>query len=145
MPKMRFPRQPFHFSLRQRHNPPRRGISIIHSESINATPPTSSRFTPSTRHPSSPKPLKLASFRADKEKLKSTIEKLQSEAKHSGDTDMMIARAVTLQEQLRNSEALHQSLVETLPFFIFRKDLEGRFLFVNDRFCKHFSLAKDQI
>ena len=87
----------------------------------------------------------LSDALADKEKLKSTIEKLQSEVRHSGDTDMMIARAVALQEQLRNSEALHQSLVETLPFFIFRKDLDGRFLFVNDRFCKHFGLAKEQI
>src|SRR5687768_10304535 len=86
----------------------------------------------------------LASVVKEKEDLKETIEKLQSDAK-AGDTDIMIARAVELQEQLRNSEALHQSLVETLPFFIFRKDGEGRFMFVNERFCKHFGLTKDQI
>src|SRR5438874_2296539 len=69
----------------------------------------------------------LAKAIGDKDELRAAIEKLQSAAK-TGDTDVMIARAVALQEQLRNSEALHQSLVETLPFFIFRKDLEGRFL-----------------
>ena len=81
----------------------------------------------------------LAETLAEKEELKAAIAKLQEEAKNMGDTDVMIARAVALQEQLRNSEALHQSLVQTLPFFIFRKDAEGKFIFVNDRFCKHFA------
>ncbi|PWU08505.1 MAG: hypothetical protein C5B50_29425, partial [Verrucomicrobia bacterium] len=40
------------------------------------------------------------------------------------------------EEKLRNSEALYQSLVKTLPQFIFRKDLEGRFTFANQQFCK---------
>jgi sigma-B regulation protein RsbU (phosphoserine phosphatase) len=40
------------------------------------------------------------------------------------------------EEQLRNSEALYQSLVETLPQNIFRKDTEGRFTFANQHFCK---------
>ncbi len=39
------------------------------------------------------------------------------------------------EEQLRQSEALYHSLVETLPQNIFRKDLEGRFTFVNQLFC----------
>ena len=41
------------------------------------------------------------------------------------------------EEKLRESEALYHSLVETLPQNIFRKDLEGRFTFVNQRFCQH--------
>ena len=40
------------------------------------------------------------------------------------------------EEKLRNSEALYHSLVETLPQNIFRKDLEGRFTFANQQFCK---------
>jgi len=40
------------------------------------------------------------------------------------------------EEQLRQSEALYHSLVETLPQNIFRKDCEGRFTFVNQLFCK---------
>jgi PAS domain S-box-containing protein len=41
----------------------------------------------------------------------------------------------TAEEQLRNSEALYQSLVESLPQSIFRKDLQGHFTFANPRFC----------
>src|SRR6185295_10269205 len=40
------------------------------------------------------------------------------------------------EENLRNSEALYHSLVETLPQNIFRKDMEGRFTFANQQFCK---------
>jgi phosphoserine phosphatase RsbU/P len=41
-----------------------------------------------------------------------------------------------MEENLRNSEALYHSLVETLPQNILRKDLEGRFTFANQQFCK---------
>jgi sigma-B regulation protein RsbU (phosphoserine phosphatase) len=44
------------------------------------------------------------------------------------------------EENLRNSEALYHSLVETLPQNIFRKDLRGRFTFANQQFCR--SLGK---
>src|SRR2546428_9117717 len=40
------------------------------------------------------------------------------------------------EEQLRNSETLYHSLVETLPQNIFRKDLNERFTFANQRFCQ---------
>ncbi len=38
--------------------------------------------------------------------------------------------------KLRDSEALYHSLVETLPQNIFRKDLQERFTFANQHFCK---------
>ncbi len=41
-----------------------------------------------------------------------------------------------VEEDLRNSEALYHSLVETLPQNVFRKDTEGRFTFANQQFCK---------
>jgi PAS domain S-box-containing protein len=41
-----------------------------------------------------------------------------------------------LLEALRQSEALYHSLVETLPVHVWRKDLESRFTFGNERFCK---------
>ncbi|HXP59374.1 MAG TPA: PAS domain S-box protein, partial [Dongiaceae bacterium] len=44
------------------------------------------------------------------------------------------------EENLRNSEALYHSLVETLPQNILRKDLQGRFTFANQQFCR--SLGK---
>jgi PAS domain S-box-containing protein len=40
------------------------------------------------------------------------------------------------EETLRHSERLYHSLVENLPLNIFRKDLQGCFTFVNQRFCR---------
>lgn len=40
------------------------------------------------------------------------------------------------EENVRNSEALYHSLVETIPQNIFRKDLQERFTFANTQFCK---------
>ena len=40
------------------------------------------------------------------------------------------------EENLRNSEALYHSLVETIPQNIFRKDTQGKFIFANQHFCK---------
>ncbi len=40
------------------------------------------------------------------------------------------------EESLRASEALYHSLVESIPMSVFRKDLEGRFIFGNTLFCK---------
>lgn len=39
------------------------------------------------------------------------------------------------EERVRDSEALYQSLIECLPQCIFRKDTEGRYLYVNQRLC----------
>ncbi len=41
-----------------------------------------------------------------------------------------------VEERLRNSQALYHSLVETLPQSIFRKDVDGKFTFVNHHFCR---------
>jgi PAS domain S-box-containing protein len=49
------------------------------------------------------------------------------------------------EEALRESEALYHSLVECLPCGVWRKDLEGRFTFANQRCCEHFGLPLDQL
>ena len=49
------------------------------------------------------------------------------------------------EEQLRDSEALYHSLVETLPQNIFRKDLQGRFTFGNRQFCKTIGHSLEEI
>ena len=49
------------------------------------------------------------------------------------------------EERLRNSEALYQSLVESLPQNIFRKDMHGVFTFANASFCKELGRTSDQI
>lgn len=40
-----------------------------------------------------------------------------------------------VERALRDSEVFYQSLVENLPQFIYRKDVQGRFTFANRRFC----------
>lgn len=39
------------------------------------------------------------------------------------------------EEKTRHSEAIYRSLIEALPQAIFRKDVEGRFEYVNQRLC----------
>ncbi|HUA69308.1 MAG TPA: SpoIIE family protein phosphatase [Candidatus Saccharimonadales bacterium] len=47
--------------------------------------------------------------------------------------------------RLRNSEALYHSLVETMPQNVFRKDLQGRFTFANQQYCKHYNCKLEDI
>ena len=49
------------------------------------------------------------------------------------------------EENLRNSEALYHSLVETLPQNILRKDPQGRFTFANQQFCKMLGRPLEEI
>ena len=49
------------------------------------------------------------------------------------------------EQNLRNSEALYHSLVETLPQNIFRKDLQDRFTFANQHFCNVLGRKLDEI
>jgi PAS domain S-box-containing protein len=46
---------------------------------------------------------------------------------------------------LRASEALYQSLVDTLPLSVWRKDLDGHFIFGNRRFCESVGQTPDQL
>ncbi|MBC8001920.1 MAG: response regulator, partial [Opitutaceae bacterium] len=48
-------------------------------------------------------------------------------------------------EALKVSQKLYQSLVEAVPQCIFRKDLEGRFTFVNQRACQSFGRPENQV
>ncbi len=56
-----------------------------------------------------------------------------------------ITKERQMEENLRHSEALYHSLVEVMPQCIFRKDLEGRYTFVNPQFCKLLDKPADQI
>jgi len=49
------------------------------------------------------------------------------------------------EEELKNSETLYHSLVETLPQNIFRKNLNEEFTFANQRFCETVGKPLDQI
>jgi PAS domain S-box-containing protein len=47
--------------------------------------------------------------------------------------------------ELEQSRAMYHSLVDTLPAAVFRKDLEGRFVFVNSQFCAFRGCAPEDI
>ena len=48
-------------------------------------------------------------------------------------------------EALKRSESLYHSLVETMPQGVFRRDLQGRFTFANQTYCKYLNLTPNQI
>ena len=52
--------------------------------------------------------------------------------------EMLLRHALdqrTAQDTIRETEARYRSLLESLPLNVFRKDLEGRVLFANQRYC----------
>jgi len=51
----------------------------------------------------------------------------------------------TAQESVRQSEALYHSLVETMPQNVFRKDMQGRFTFANQQYCRHYGAPLEDI
>ncbi len=50
-----------------------------------------------------------------------------------------------MEDALRDSEALYQSLVNNLPQNIFRRDVHGRFTFANEYFCRLHGMPLDEI
>jgi phosphoserine phosphatase RsbU/P len=50
-----------------------------------------------------------------------------------------------MEQELRNSESLYHSLVETMPQNVFRKDLQGRFTFANQQYCNHYHCKLEDI
>ena len=56
-----------------------------------------------------------------------------------------ITQSRRTEAELRNSESLYHSLVETMPQNVFRKDLFGRFTFVNQQYCKHYKCKLEDI
>ena len=50
-----------------------------------------------------------------------------------------------MEQELRNSESLYHSLVETMPQNVFRKDQQGRFTFANQQYCRHYKCRLEDI
>jgi len=50
-----------------------------------------------------------------------------------------------MEEALQRSESLYHSLVETMPQGVFRRDLQGRFTFANQPYCKHLGRRLEEI
>jgi PAS domain S-box-containing protein len=49
------------------------------------------------------------------------------------------------EEKARDSDALYQSLIESLPQCIFRKDGDGRYVYVNQNFCDLHRLPRAEL
>lgn len=56
-----------------------------------------------------------------------------------------IAERMQVEEALRKSNALLESLIESLPQHIFSKDLSGRFTFANQRYCTNAGKSLEEI
>ena len=56
-----------------------------------------------------------------------------------------IALRKRLEHALRESQAAHTSLVESLPLNVFRKDLAGKFVFANQRCCDTLGITLSEI
>lgn len=59
--------------------------------------------------------------------------------------DLLEQRVKDRTEELHQSQALYHSLVGHLPLHIYRKDQQGRFVFVNSHFCQFNGLTAGQI
>ncbi len=56
-----------------------------------------------------------------------------------------ITRHRLVEEALRSSESLYHSLVETMPQGVFRRDLQGRFTFANQPYCKFHKKTPEEL
>lgn len=73
------------------------------------------------------------------------VRKANGELDYYEGTVTDISRRKGAEEKLKNSEILYHSLVESLPQYIFRKDLQERFIFANQRFCRILEQAQEDV
>ena len=50
-----------------------------------------------------------------------------------------------VEQKLRDSEALYESLVESLPLNLLRKNLDGQLTFANQRYCQSLDRTRDEM
>ncbi len=55
------------------------------------------------------------------------------------------ARRQEAEQSLYDSEAIYHSLVENLPISLFRKDMDGRFIYANEPFCEKLGYRLEEI
>lgn len=81
----------------------------------------------------------------DLERLAPMLNSYRLLQRKSKELEISDQRHQETEKALRDSEAFYHSLVETLPQNIFRKDLEGRFTFVNDSFCDSLEQSRESL
>jgi PAS domain S-box-containing protein len=65
--------------------------------------------------------------------------------KFIGVTSRDVTRRIDAERQLEESQAIYRTLVESLPINVFRKDLDGRIVFANQRYCDELKLTLSQL
>jgi PAS domain S-box-containing protein len=79
----------------------------------------------------------IASLVGQAERVRAQVKRRTSDLQRAKEQlEREVADHRQTQGSLRNSEALYSSLVEALPVFLLRKDLQGRFTFANRLFCE---------
>jgi PAS domain S-box-containing protein len=78
-----------------------------------------------------------------------SAEEYQKQLAERQRAERALAESFTQKERaeaaLRESEAAYKSLVESLPLNVFRKDLQGRFVSANQRFCETLGKPLEEI
>src|SRR5208282_5621960 len=72
-------------------------------------------------------------------------EMLEQERRGKQALEKEVADRRKSEQQLRNSESLYQSLVDNLDQLLIRKDLQGRFTFANEAFCRFYGTTVDKL
>lgn len=56
-----------------------------------------------------------------------------------------VTNRILTEHELDKAQAIYHSLVESLPINVFRKDREGRIVFVNNRYCESFGQDRESL
>ncbi len=77
----------------------------------------------------------------------------ESAVLHRGDPDKVVVHGVSrlvsdqrsVENTLRESEAVYRSLVESLPLSVLRKDARGRIQYANNRACEQMGTSREEV
>lgn len=62
-----------------------------------------------------------------------------------GGTAHDVTKRRRVQRKYEESQAIYDSLVESLPINVFRKDRDGKIVFANSRYCKDLGMSLDEV
>ncbi|MFK7770271.1 MAG: response regulator [Mariniblastus sp.] len=73
------------------------------------------------------------------------IEDADGKPSFIGGTANDVTKRMLAEQKLDESQAIYDSLVESLPINVFRKDREGNFVFANKKFCEGINLPLEEV